>query len=93
MKPQQTTIYHSKHLPQMKLPKFTGNYSEYKNFIGLFKSIIDSDALLSNIEKHSGKTQKLSKGFRFIKTSLRWFTKYRDFLIFTQFCIGFANSD
>lgn len=46
-----TSILHNRHLPQMKLPKFSGAYAEYKNFIGVFNSVIDSDPFISNVEK------------------------------------------
>ncbi|KAI8129104.1 hypothetical protein CVS40_0912 [Lucilia cuprina] len=42
--------YHSS-LPKMKLPKFSGKYSEYKNFISLFESLVDHDMSLTEIEK------------------------------------------
>ena len=38
-------------LPNMKLDKFSGNYGEYKNFMGLFESLVDSDPCLSDIQK------------------------------------------
>lgn len=41
---------HSK-LPSLKLPVFSGKYSEYKNFITSFKQVIDREIGLSNIEK------------------------------------------
>lgn len=41
---------HSK-LPSLKLPSFSGKYSEYKNFITSFKQVIDREIGLSNIEK------------------------------------------
>ncbi|XP_065368751.1 uncharacterized protein LOC135961183 [Calliphora vicina] len=49
-----TTIGCSTHhssLPKMKLPKFSGKYSEYKNFISLFESLVDHDMSLTDIEK------------------------------------------
>ena len=38
-------------LPSLKLPTFSGKYSDYKNFIASFSQIIDREANLSNIEK------------------------------------------
>lgn len=38
-------------LPQLKLPKFSGKYSEYKNFITSFTQIVDREYGVSNIEK------------------------------------------
>ncbi|XP_065365522.1 uncharacterized protein LOC135958548 [Calliphora vicina] len=38
-------------LPQLKLPTFSGKYSEYKNFITSFNQVIDREFGLSNIEK------------------------------------------
>ncbi|XP_046803809.1 uncharacterized protein LOC124419233 [Lucilia cuprina] len=49
-----TTIGYPTHhssLPKMKLPKFSGKYSEYKNFISLFESLVDHDMSLTEIEK------------------------------------------
>ncbi|KAI8115028.1 hypothetical protein CVS40_12704 [Lucilia cuprina] len=37
--------------PKMKLTKFSGKYSEYKNFITLFESLVDHDMSLTEIEK------------------------------------------
>lgn len=45
-----TPYTHSK-LPALKLPIFSGKYSEYKNFISSFMSLIDKEASLTNIEK------------------------------------------
>jgi len=42
---------HSRILPQMKLPKFDGNYAEFKNCIGLFNRLVHDDESLSNVEK------------------------------------------
>jgi len=38
-------------LPKIKLQKFSGKHSEYKQFIGIFVQLVDSDSSLSNIEK------------------------------------------
>lgn len=46
-----TSMSRSRYLPHMKLPKFDGNYADFKNFIGLFKSLVDADCSLSNVEK------------------------------------------
>ncbi|KAL7745787.1 hypothetical protein ACLKA6_009982 [Drosophila palustris] len=45
------SVGHHRKLPYMKLPKFSGEYSEYKNFIGLFTSLVDNEDSLSNVEK------------------------------------------
>ena len=42
---------HKIRLPLMKLPKFSGKYSDYKNFISLFNSLVHTDITLSEIEK------------------------------------------
>ncbi|XP_055840716.1 uncharacterized protein LOC129908323 [Episyrphus balteatus] len=42
---------HHSRLPKMSLPKFSGKYSEYKNFISLFESLVDNDPILPDIEK------------------------------------------
>ncbi|XP_037957584.1 uncharacterized protein LOC119687365 [Teleopsis dalmanni] len=41
----------SNNLPKLKLPKFTGKYAEYQNFISSFKQLVNEDKSLSNIEK------------------------------------------
>ncbi|XP_055838616.1 uncharacterized protein LOC129906742 [Episyrphus balteatus] len=38
-------------LPLQKLPKFTGKYADYKNFIGLFKTLVHNDNSIAKIEK------------------------------------------
>ncbi|KAJ0171486.1 hypothetical protein K1T71_013036 [Dendrolimus kikuchii] len=38
-------------LPVITIPLFSGKSSEYKTFIGLFNSLIDSDTRLDNIQK------------------------------------------
>ena len=38
-------------LPHLKLPLFDGKYSEYKNFIGSFKNLVEEEVTLSPIEK------------------------------------------
>ncbi|XP_017485294.1 PREDICTED: uncharacterized protein LOC108373862, partial [Rhagoletis zephyria] len=35
----------------MRLPKFSGKYSEFKNFISLFESLVNNDPSLTEIEK------------------------------------------
>ncbi|XP_055919381.1 uncharacterized protein LOC129951309 [Eupeodes corollae] len=42
---------HHSRLPKMSLPKFSGKYSEYKNFISLFENLVDNDPMLPDIEK------------------------------------------
>ena len=41
----------SNRLPSLKIPKFSGKYAEYTNFISTFKSLVDSEESLSTIEK------------------------------------------
>ncbi|XP_037930807.1 uncharacterized protein LOC119665651 [Teleopsis dalmanni] len=41
----------SNRLPHLKLPKFDGKYLEFKNFIHIFQNLVDSDSLLTSIEK------------------------------------------
>ncbi|XP_041451993.1 uncharacterized protein LOC121405381 [Drosophila obscura] len=43
--------HHHSNLPKLKLPKFSGKHADYKQFISLFESLVDSDPSLSNIEK------------------------------------------
>ncbi|KAL7725242.1 hypothetical protein ACLKA6_015879 [Drosophila palustris] len=38
-------------LPKMRLPKFSGKHSEFRNFMCLFESLVDDDASLTNVEK------------------------------------------
>lgn len=38
-------------LPHLKIPKFSGKYSEYKNFITCFDNLVNDDPTLSTIEK------------------------------------------
>ena len=42
---------HHSRLPKMSLPKFSGKYSEYKNFISLFENLVDNDPMIPDIEK------------------------------------------
>ncbi|XP_036322248.1 uncharacterized protein LOC118736261 [Rhagoletis pomonella] len=42
---------HPHKLPALKLPSFSGKYSEYNNFITSFKQMIDREMVLSNVEK------------------------------------------
>lgn len=42
---------HHARLPNMKLQKFTGKYSEYKNFMSLFENLVHNDPMLTDIEK------------------------------------------
>lgn len=44
---------HQSRLPNMKLLKFSGKYSEYKNFISLFENLVHTDPILADIEKFS----------------------------------------
>ncbi|XP_067613910.1 uncharacterized protein [Eurosta solidaginis] len=44
-------VHHSTKFPKLKLPTFSGKYSEYQNFIVSFKQVIDKEYSLSNIEK------------------------------------------
>ncbi|XP_036347924.1 uncharacterized protein LOC118757306, partial [Rhagoletis pomonella] len=45
------TAPHSSRLPKMSLPKFRGQYSEFKNFMSLFESLVHNNPALSDIEK------------------------------------------
>lgn len=38
-------------LPNLRLPKFSGKYSEYKNFINSFNQLVRNDSSLTRIEK------------------------------------------
>ncbi|XP_070067131.1 uncharacterized protein [Drosophila virilis] len=38
-------------LPQLKLPEFSGGYTEWSDFSNMFITIIDKDSYLNNIEK------------------------------------------
>ncbi|XP_075151043.1 uncharacterized protein LOC142225150 [Haematobia irritans] len=38
-------------LPHLKIPKFTGKYSEYRNFIACFNNLVHDDPTLTKIEK------------------------------------------
>jgi len=38
-------------LPKVNLPKFSGKYADFKNFISLFESLVYNDASLTNVEK------------------------------------------
>ncbi|XP_054745963.1 uncharacterized protein LOC129250358 [Anastrepha obliqua] len=42
---------HSSRLPKMSLPKFKGEYSEFKNFMSLFESLVHNDPTIPEIEK------------------------------------------
>ncbi|XP_075167480.1 uncharacterized protein LOC142239573 [Haematobia irritans] len=42
---------HTSRLPNMRLPKFSGKYADYKNFMGLFENLVDNDPTLTDIEK------------------------------------------
>lgn len=42
---------HNSRLPNLKLPKFSGKYSEYKNFMSLFQNLVDDDTTLTDIQK------------------------------------------
>ena len=43
------TTFSAPRLPKMALPKFCGKYSEFKSFISLFESLVDTS--LPDIEK------------------------------------------
>jgi len=51
----------------MKLPKFSGKYSEYKQFIGILEQLVDSDNSLSNIEQLNPLLACLSDALKTIK--------------------------
>ncbi|XP_065368955.1 uncharacterized protein LOC135961383 [Calliphora vicina] len=42
---------HHSRLPNMRLPKFSGKYSDYKNFMSLFENLVHNDHTLTDIEK------------------------------------------
>ncbi|XP_050339416.1 uncharacterized protein LOC126765721 [Bactrocera neohumeralis] len=42
---------HSSRLPKINLPKFRGEYSEFKSFVSLFESLVHNDPNISNIKK------------------------------------------
>ncbi|KAI8116345.1 hypothetical protein CVS40_11573 [Lucilia cuprina] len=42
---------HHSRLPNMRLPKFSGKYSDYKNFMSLFENLVHNDPTLTDIEK------------------------------------------
>lgn len=42
---------HHSRLPHMRLPKFNGKYSDYKNFMSLFESLVHYYPTLTDIEK------------------------------------------
>ncbi|XP_036322018.1 uncharacterized protein LOC118736020 [Rhagoletis pomonella] len=42
---------HSSRLPKMSVPKFKGEYSEFKNFMSLFESLVHNDPTIPDIEK------------------------------------------
>jgi hypothetical protein len=44
-------ISHYSNLPKLKLPTFSGKHAEFKQFISLFESLVDSDNSISDIEK------------------------------------------
>jgi len=39
------------HLPELRLPEFSGGYTEFADFQSMFKAFIDNDVKLTNIEK------------------------------------------
>ncbi|XP_055922737.1 uncharacterized protein LOC129953521 [Eupeodes corollae] len=39
------------HLPKQRLPRFSGKYSDYKNFINSFNNLVENDSSLTKIEK------------------------------------------
>ncbi|XP_043065520.1 uncharacterized protein LOC122320920 [Drosophila ficusphila] len=57
LRPEPSMDFHSmsaarrSHLPELRLPEFSGGYSEFADFQSTFMAIIDSDVELSNIEK------------------------------------------
>lgn len=44
-------LNHHNRLPQIKLPKFDGKYSEYNRFINTFNTLVHEDATISVIDK------------------------------------------
>ncbi|XP_043064355.1 uncharacterized protein LOC122320273 [Drosophila ficusphila] len=57
LRPEPSMDFHSmsaarrSHLPELRLPDFSGGYTEFADFQSMFKAIIDNDVELSNIEK------------------------------------------
>ncbi|XP_055859254.1 uncharacterized protein LOC129921447 [Episyrphus balteatus] len=52
---------HHSRLPKMSFPKFSGKYSEYKNFISLFESLVDNDPTLSQKTTFSFKAFQITE--------------------------------
>ncbi|XP_055858724.1 uncharacterized protein LOC129921088 [Episyrphus balteatus] len=47
-----STVPHTiSHLPKQRLPKFSGRYSDYKNFINSYNNLVENDLSLKKIEK------------------------------------------
>ncbi|XP_055837801.1 uncharacterized protein LOC129906162 [Episyrphus balteatus] len=47
-----STVPHTiSHLPKQRLPKFSGRYSDYKNFINSYNNLVENDLSLTRIEK------------------------------------------
>ncbi|XP_055909761.1 uncharacterized protein LOC129944394 [Eupeodes corollae] len=47
-----STVPHTiSHLPKQRLPKFSGRYSDYKNFINSYNNLVENDLSLTKIEK------------------------------------------
>lgn len=44
-------LSHHNRLPQLKLPKFDGKYSEYSRFISTYKSLVHEDPYIPTIDK------------------------------------------
>lgn len=49
--PPRTAHHSSSKLPEIKLPQFSGNYSDWPTYRDLFKALIISNAQLSNVER------------------------------------------
>ncbi|XP_054746658.1 uncharacterized protein LOC129251318 [Anastrepha obliqua] len=52
---------HSSRLPEMSLSKFKGEYSEFKNFMSLFESLVHNDPIIPDIEKFNHLINCLSR--------------------------------
>ena len=52
--------FHHSRLPRMRLAKFSGKYSEYKNFMSLFENLVHYDPTLSDTEKFNHLISDLS---------------------------------
>lgn len=47
----ETTVPRKVRLPELKIPQYSGSYTEWPGFISMFNTVIDNDSDLSKIEK------------------------------------------